>query len=146
MCEAPPLLNRDVCVFHTSMRLAAQGMALSAFLCVCGLIVSEALLFLQEIMSPRGFAFAMGVLLCWLLLDNLVTAQDLQRATAGTSTDGERSLLRRVSYATLQSRVLRARLDSEIGLHLETAMELDRVTELLFMRVHGCAFKRSMSR
>lgn len=133
-----------VCVFDSNMRFARQVVALSAFLCVCGLIVSEALLFLQQVMSPRGYAFAMGVALCWLFLDNLVVAQDLQRATAEISTDGERALLRRVSFGTLQCRALRNRLDSEIEQHLETAMELDRVTEVLF-RMRGCGFKRSLS-
>jgi hypothetical protein len=127
------------------MHFARQAMALSAFLCACGLIVSEGLLFLREIMSPRGFAFATAVLLCWLFLDNLITAQDLQRATAGTSTDGERALLRRVAYGALQNRALRVRLDNEIEQHLETAMELDQLTEALFRKTRGCAFKRSLS-
>ena len=120
-------------------------MALCAFLFVCGLIVSEGLLFLQQMMSPRGYAFAMGVLLCWLLLDNLVTAYDLQRATEETSTEGERALLRSMSYGTLQTRALRARLDNEIDQHLRTAMELDRVTEMLSRRPRASPFKRSQS-
>ena len=128
------------------MGFTSQVPALSTFLCVCGLLLSEALLYVQGLMSARGFAFLVGVIICWLFLDNLVTAQDLQCATkTAITTECERSLLRRVAFASQQNNVLRKRLENEIALHLETAMALDRAEEDLQSRRGGFGLKRSIS-
>jgi hypothetical protein len=126
------------------MSFFTQAIALSTFLCVCGLIVSEALLYLQQLMSARGFAFVVAVIICWLFLDNLVTANDLQRATLDTTTDGERALLRRMAFECRHNRILQTRLENEILLHLETAMSLDTL-ETKCTKTVGFNLKRSVS-
>ena len=127
------------------MSFTTQAIALSSFLGICGLILSEALLYLQQLMVARCYALLVAVVVCWLFLDGLVTAQDLQRATQDTTTDYERLLLRQMSSLSQQNNVLRTRLENEISLHLETAMALDRMEDNQPRKRGGFALKRSVS-
>lgn len=113
-----------------SLRTAfAHFLVLGAFLSVAGLALSEVLLSLQQVLSARVFAFAVSVVLCWLVLDNVVLAADLSRTTQNTSTDCERELLRRLAGANQRFRMLRRQLDEESAFHRETAARLDKLEE-----------------
>jgi len=104
-------------------------MVLGAFLSVCGLAMTEALLALQQILSARVFAFGVSVVVSWLLLDNVVLASDLARATQNTSTDGERELLRRLKIANRRYNLLGEELSKESAFHRQTAARLDQLEE-----------------
>ena len=120
-----------------------QAIALSCFLGVCGLILSELLLNLQQLMSARGYAFLVAVVLCWIFLDSLVTAWDLHRATTPDPTT--QTLLLQMTFASHENSILRARLQKEISLHLETALALDRIEDAQPRRRVGFGMKRSLS-
>lgn len=113
----------------TAYPLCTHFLVLGLFLSACGLAMSEVLLSAQQVLSARAFAFAVSVAVSWLVLDNLVLAADLARATQNTSTDCERELLRRLSLVNRRCDLLSARLDEEAALHRETAAKLDELQE-----------------
>ena len=127
------------------MSFTAQVITLGCFLGTCGLILSEALLYLQQLMVARCYALLIAVIVCWLFLDGLVTAQDLKRATLDTTTEYERLLLRQVAFLSQQNNVLQTRLENEISLHLKTALALDRMEDMRTRHRVGCGLKRSTS-
>ena len=116
-------------MFPSTTPLFTHLLVLCAFLSFPTLVLSEALLWLQQALSARVFAVALSAVLCWLVLDNLVLESDLWRATRDTSTDCERELLRRLARSNQCFNLLHRRLDEEAALHRETAARLDRLEE-----------------
>ena len=110
--------------------------ALITCLGICGLILSEALILLQQLMPMRAHSFLVAVAILWLFLDGLVTALDLHSAVARDTATPEREhlLLQRVEFASKRINILQTRLENEISLHIETAMALDSAEEKLHTR------------
>jgi hypothetical protein len=105
-------------------------LVLSIFLAVSGFVLSEMLFaFVLPLLSVRALVFALSALIGWLLLDNVTLAQDLSHATASTSTDGERHLLRSLSFAGQRRALAHSQLENEIASHRATALELDLLSE-----------------
>jgi hypothetical protein len=87
------------------------------------------LTFVLPLLSVRALVFALSALVCWLLLDNVTLAQDLAHATASTSTDGERHLLRSLLFASRRRALTHSQLEEEIASHRATALQLDLLSE-----------------
>ena len=97
------------------------------FLGVSGFVLTEMILtLLLPLISVRALVFILMALICWLLIDCITLAYDLERATASTSTDGERHLLRSLSYANRKCAIIHSFLKDEIAEHSETARKLDQ--------------------
>ena len=111
------------------MLLLTHVLVLCVFLSFPTLVLSEALLWLQQALSARVFAVALSAALCWLVLDNLVLGSDLWRATRNISTDCERELLRRLARSNQGFNLVHRRLDEEAAQHRETAARLDRLED-----------------
>jgi hypothetical protein len=102
----------------------------SLFMTASGFVLSEMLLaFVLPLLSVRALVFALSALVCWLLLDNVTLAQDLAHATASTSTDGERHLLRSLLFASRRRALTHSQLEEEIASHRATALQLDLLSE-----------------
>lgn len=100
------------------------------FMIVSGLLLSEMLLaFVLPQLSVRVLVFALSALICWLLLDNVTLAADLAHATASTSTEGERHLLRSLLFSSRKRALIHSLLDGEIASHRETVLKLDLLLE-----------------
>lgn len=105
---------------------------ITIFLAASGFVLSEMLLaFVLPLLSVRALVFGLSALICWLLLDNVTLAQDLFHATASTSTDGERHLLRSLSFASQRRALTLSQLEDEIASHRATALELDLLSDQL---------------
>jgi hypothetical protein len=112
--------------------LLRNFLVLTIFLAATGFVLSEMLLALVlPLLSVRALVFALSALICWLLLDNVTLAQDLSHATASTSTDGERHLLRSLMFANQKFALTHAQLEEEIVSHRATALQLDLLLEQL---------------
>jgi hypothetical protein len=110
--------------------LLRNFLVLTIFLAATGFVLSEMLLaVVLPLLSVRALVFALSALICWLLLDNVTLAQDLFHATASTSTDGERHLLRSLMFANEKFRLAHAQLEEEIASHRATALQLDVLSE-----------------
>jgi hypothetical protein len=97
------------------------------FLGGSGFILTEMILaILLPLISVRSLVFILVVLVCWFLVDCITLAQDLKRATASTSTDGERHLLRSLTYANRKCELIQSFLNNEIAEHARTARKLDQ--------------------
>ena len=103
---------------------------IAIFISASGFVLSEMLLaFVLPLLSVRALVFALSALVCWLLLDNVTLAQDLAHATASTSTDGERHLLRSLLFASRRRALTHSQLEEEIASHRATALQLDLLSE-----------------
>ncbi len=105
-------------------------LVITIFLAASGFVLSEMLLALP-LLSVRALVFALSALICWLLLDNVTLALDLLHATSSTSTDGERHLLRSLSFASQRRALTLSQLEDEIASHRATALQLDLLSEQL---------------
>ena len=102
-------------------------LVMGLFLGGSGLILTEVILaLLLPLVSVRALVFILVALVCWFLLDSITLAHDLERATASTSTDGERHLLKSLSYANRKCELVHSFLKYEIAEHAETARKLDQ--------------------
>ena len=100
------------------------------FMTASGFVLSEMLLaFVLPLLSMRALVFALSALVCWLLLDSVTLSHDLAHATANTSTDGERHLLRSLLFANRRRALTHSQLEEEIASHRETALQLDLLLE-----------------
>jgi hypothetical protein len=97
------------------------------FLGGSGFILTEMILALfLPLVSVRALVFILVTLVCWFLMDSITLAHDLERATASTSTDGERHLLRSLSYTSRKCELVQSFLKHEIAEHANTARKLDQ--------------------
>jgi hypothetical protein len=87
------------------------------------------LAFVLPLLSMRALVFALSALVCWLLLDSVTLSHDLAHATANTSTDGERHLLRSLMFASRKRDLANSQLVEEIASHRATALQLDLLLE-----------------
>ena len=102
----------------------------SLFMTASGFVLSEMLLaFVLPLLSVRALVFALSALVCWLLLDSVTLSHDLAHATANTSTDGERHLLRSLLFASRRRALTHSQLEEEIASHRATALQLDLLSE-----------------
>jgi hypothetical protein len=108
--------------------LIRHVLVMGLFLGGSGFVLTEMVFtLLLPLISTRTLVFILMALICWLLLDSITLAQDLARATAtGTSTDGERHLLRSLSFANRKCATVHSFLRDEITAHRETARRLDQ--------------------
>lgn len=107
--------------------LIRHVLVMGLFLGGSGFVLTEMVFsLLLPLISTRTLVFILMALICWLLLDSITLAQDLARATASTSTDGERHLLRSLSYANRKCATVHSFLRDEIAAHRETARRLDQ--------------------
>jgi hypothetical protein len=107
--------------------LIRHVLVMGLFLGGSGFVLTEMVFtLLLPLISTRTLVFILMALICWLLLDSITLAQDLARATASTSTDGERHLLRSLSFANRKCATVHSFLGDEIAAHRETARRLDQ--------------------
>ena len=107
--------------------LIRNVLVMGLFLGGTGFILTEMILALfLPLVSVRALVFILVTLVCWFLIDSITLAHDLERATASTSTDGERHLLRSLSYANRKCELIQSFLNNEIAEHARTARKLDQ--------------------
>ena len=95
--------------------LIRNVLVLCLFLGAVGFVLTEMLLTwaLPLLPSVRALVFPLVVLICWLLLDAVTLAYDLARAEGNPSTEGERRVLRSLSYANRRRALVDAWLEGE---------------------------------
>ena len=121
---------------HTTL---THIVVLGIFLSGCSVVMTEVLLALQEILSPRVFAFSLSFIISWLVLENIVLSSDIESAKAtkdNTTTEGEKMLIRRLAMANKRFNVISLRLGEETAAHNATAARLDIIQDKSLSVMH----------